>query len=131
MKIYIASFFDTRARLVPVCEALEQKGHQIVAHWIRHESSTATYATVTDGYRLACALKDMEDIRNAGLFIIDTLDETPRGGREVELGLALAAGLPCWRVGPARNVFHQLTSHNFYSWESCLHFVSTVDNGAG
>ncbi|MGH9428668.1 MAG: hypothetical protein ACRD2L_20450, partial [Terriglobia bacterium] len=94
-KIYIASFFNTRTRLLPVCEKLEAGGHEIVSTWIRKEASEKiTYAGSSEEYLLDCARRDVADIEKCEVFILDTQDETPRGGREVELGFALAKGKP-------------------------------------
>jgi hypothetical protein len=68
------------------------------------------------------ALKDLAEIKSADLLICDTLDVTPRGGREVEFGLALGAfqSKLIWVVGPLRNVFHRLADEHFETWDEVL-----------
>mgnify|MGYP003393214583 FL=1 len=125
MKIYIAGFYDTRKRLYPYRDALEAAGHVITSHWLR-EAPDAAYATVTEGYRTACGLEDIGDVKAAELFILDTIDVTPRGGREFEAGFALAHGIPIILVGPMRNVFHRLVWRHFETWEEALTFLKDV-----
>ena len=116
--IYIAGFFDTRARLLPYRDRLKKAGHCILSTWLEEEN--VTYQGTSEAYHKACAERDLHQVEHADLFILDTLDETPRGGREVELGLALARRIPVYLVGPVRNVFHQLVQRKFDDWPSCL-----------
>lgn len=122
----MASFFDTRARLAEHVATLQNAGHQIVSTWLM-EHPGASYAGVTEGYRLACGLVDKEEISRAALFILDTIDESPRGGREVEFGIALAQGIPVIIVGPMRNVFHRLAFRHFEEWSKALSFIGQVN----
>ena len=116
MNIYIASFFDTRARLFPIRNQLTAQGHRVVSQWLDAPLGTASQ----DGQR-AEAIRDLDDLLKAQLLILDTLDENHRGGREVEWGLALSRmALRRWIVGPSRNVFHVLTQRQFATWEECL-----------
>jgi nucleoside 2-deoxyribosyltransferase len=128
MKIYVASFFDTRERLLPIVEQIKAIGHSVTSSWLK-EPKASTYANVTDGYRLACAIQDMTDIREASLVIIDTNDLSPRGGREFEMGYAIARGIPCMIVGPNRTVFHRLALHRFETWEEAIKGLKELDNG--
>lgn len=125
MKIYIASFFDTRARLIPHARRLEAAGHEITSDWL-YEAENAFYGTVTDGYRLACGLGDLQGIKDASLVLLDTIDQTPRGGREVEFGVALGHGIPVIRIGPERNVFHKLVFKSFATWGEALPEIEAI-----
>jgi hypothetical protein len=71
------------------------------------------------------AMKDLAEIQEADLVILDTLDVNCRGGREVEYGFVLGAfqNKSVYIVGPIRNVFHTLCDKRFDSWEDCLHFM--------
>lgn len=125
MKIYVASFFDTRSRLSGPVAELNEMGHQVISRWLQ-ERTGAAYNTSSEPYLLGCAVVDIEDIRQAEAFIIDTIDETPRGGREVELGLALARGIPTFLVGPRRNVFHRLVTCQFSDWGQAINFFGQM-----
>lgn len=114
MKIYIASFYDTRDRLRPICGLLEEMGYQVTSRWIRNQEDTKPSEEELGTY----AQRDFDDIDAADMLILDTLDETPRGGREVELGYAVGKK-EIVIVGPKRNVFHRLFI-NYKDWPSLL-----------
>jgi len=117
MKIYIASFYDTRDRLRPIIGLLERIGHTVTSRWISQQENEAD--NITDQDWRIYGERDLEDIRNADILICDTLDETPRGGREVELGYAMALGKLAITVGPKRNIFHRLLP-NHRDWPTLL-----------
>jgi hypothetical protein len=120
----MASFFDTRARLKPIRDKVESYGHKVVGRWI-DEQDTVIGLTVKEQADAAC--RDLVDIMNADLFILDTIDENKRGGREVEFGYAYAFGRRMWVVGPGRNIFHTLAGNHFATWEDCLHALYLAD----
>lgn len=131
MRIYIASFFNTKERLIPIRRQIEQMGHQVVARWLDESpnpTATSNLVEYSPEFLRRCALRDLVDIKQANQFILDTIDESPRGGREVELGIALVQGLPLWLVGPTRNVFHHLVHKSFKEWEECLAHLSDRGN---
>lgn len=121
MRIYVASFFNTRERLREPVKRIEKSGHIIYSKWLAEFRSapdaTTTTADYTDDELLGFALRDIAEIRLSDLLICDTADVTPRGGREVEVGLAIGFGVPVWVVGPLRNVFHWTAERRFDSWE--------------
>ena len=125
MKIYVASFFDTRARLAEPVTHLREMGHEVTSRWLQ-ELPSAAYNTASEAYLLGCAVVDLTDIDSSDAFILDTIDETPRGGREVEYGLALSLKLPTFVVGPYRNVFHRLATAHYASWGEALSFFAQV-----
>ncbi len=96
--------------------ALEQLGHTIISTWLDEEGGQSYELNPTRGP--GYALRDMAEVNlEADLLIIDTLEESKTGGREVELGMALARMKRTWRVGPARNIFHTITQRHYTSWE--------------
>lgn len=116
IKIYIASKFESAPRIRREAAQLQAKGHRIVSTWT-NEVVSREEADAIPQYREQAARRDVEEVLDADLFIIDTLDESNTGGRDVELGIMLArrsmvsfssrAG-EIRRVGPARNIFHSL-----------------------
>ena len=125
MKVYIASFYDTRKRLYPYRDALEAAGHSLTSRWLnQHAEEEAPQRT--EQHRIARALQDLSDVRSSELLILDTFDITPRGGREFEMGIAIAYGIPVVLVGPMRNVFHRLAWRHFETWEETLDFLKDV-----
>ncbi len=115
MKIYLASRYSRREELCGYRTALESAGHTITSRWLNgnHQIDDKGLSTeAADGERTRFAVEDWEDLMAADCCISFT--ETPRsmtssrGGRHVEFGAALAAGLGCVVVGPRENVFQPL-----------------------
>ena len=123
MKIYIAGFFDTRNRLKQIRDRLVGMGHQVNSHWLDEVSKPTNMSE--DLWFTKLALRDLADIFSSDLLIVDTLDVTPRGGREVEFGFALGRfqDQQTWVVGPLRNVFHRLADEHFQDWDQCLEWL--------
>jgi len=121
MRIYLASFFETRERLQEPKNALWKMGHEITSSWL-DEAPMAEFLPTKEIFWKKLAMKDLAELNAADSIILDTLDINPRGGREVEFGFALA----CWQtklvsiVGPYRNVFHTLADKQFDNWDLCL-----------
>lgn len=126
MKIYIASFFDTRQRIRPFADQLWTKGHEVVSSWL-NETAKPDGMSKQEFWR-KLAIKDLAEVKQADCIILDTLDITPRGGREVEFGFALAhfQTKSIWLVGPVRNVFHELVDRRFDTWEQLILDVPTI-----
>lgn len=128
MKIYIASFFDTRERLRPIRDRLWKLGHEVVSSWI--DEAPRVEGMTEDEFFRKTAIKDLAEVKQADLLIVDTLDVSPRGGggREVEYGFALGHFQTklTYHVGPIRNIFHWLADKHFDTWEDCLAFLSSA-----
>lgn len=118
MKIYIASFFETRERLLPIRERLQSYGHEVTARWLDEGKKPENW----DKFRWwqSLASKDLIDINRSDTLVLDTLDVNPRGGREVEWGFAFAQEKYMCVVGPLRNVFHTLNDRQFKNWDDAL-----------
>jgi hypothetical protein len=103
-KIYIAAKFGARERLRAVRDAIHAQGHgQVISSWLDAENEVDTHtAQAREGQR------DYLEVVRADLVIVDTSEPTRRGGREVELGIALGRGIDSWVVGRRVNVFHYL-----------------------
>ena len=114
MIIYIAGKFTARKRLLEASQNfdLRQFGH-IRASWLVNEEDDDP----TSSQKLVYAVRDQEEVMTADLLILDTLDVSETGGREVEWGMAIAQMAKRWLVGPARNVFHELANKKFTNWE--------------
>lgn len=77
--------------------------------------------------RVRFAQEDTEDLMSSNLVICYTEEPratNTRGGRHVEFGMALAAGLYVAVVGPRENVFYCLPEVFWFAeWEPCLAWV--------
>ena len=118
-KIYIAGWFGSQARLKIEQDKLIWLGHIIVSSWLQEKTADptkiTTYDLLPDSNQLLAA-KDFWEIDESDLFIIDTIDVSDRGGREVELGYAIARKIPVVLIGPKRNVFHYLLRDHYQTW---------------
>ena len=128
LKLYIASKFSTRYRLRPIKFKLQQMGFAVLSDWIDNNPLDETIGGDYDSignYPDASheiAARDITQVLECDIFIIDTQDISSTGGRECELGMALMAGKQLiYRVGPIRNVFHAHKSiEPFKTWEDLL-----------
>lgn len=123
-RIYIAAKFERRVLLRPIRDQLWKLGHEVVSTWL-DEVARSPLLTSEEFYR-KLALKDFCEISAADLLIIDTEEQSDRGGANVEFGFALGLYHKklCWVVGPPRNVFHQLADRTFPSWDDCIEVLS-------
>lgn len=121
MRIYLASKYSRRLEMLAVAQTLTLLGHHITSRWLQglHESTTpddglTLPGTVQDAGRFAA--EDMDDVRAAEALVLFT--EPPgsvnRGGKFVEMGLALAWSLKVYVVGPRENVFCALPEVEHY-----------------
>lgn len=123
MKIYIAGFFDTRIRLRKEAERLWHLGHEVISTWLNEVAKSEDMPK--DVFEKKLAMKDLAEVHSTDLVIIDTLDVTPRGGREVEFGYALGRHQQklVYVVGPVRNIFHRLADMQFENWDVCIAYM--------
>jgi hypothetical protein len=129
LKLYIAGWFGAKDRLKDVRDTIHELGvGKVVGTWLDEEVAAPADPTVAIGYgslltpreARVYALRDMVEVASADVLILDTIDVNPRGGREVEFGLALADGIAVWVVGPQRNVFHYLSHRVFPTWSEAI-----------
>ena len=134
MKVYIASKFSSRHRMRPIKFKLKQLGFDMLSDWIDNNPLDETIGGDYDSIgnhpdaSHAIAQRDLEQVLECDIFIIDTQDISSTGGRECELGMALMAPTPrIFRVGPIRNVFHAHKNIVVYkSWEDLLPVLETL-----
>jgi len=115
-RIYIAGKFTAKDRLYPHAMTLLGQGHRVLSSWL---FAPAAPGRITPGH-VKEVQRDVEEVKECNLLILDTLDESNTGGREVELGIALALGIEVWRIGPARSEFHMLADRKYAFWSDVL-----------
>jgi hypothetical protein len=130
-RVYIASKFISRDRLLPYRVKLEEKGYKVLSTWMtaadHDETSPGSSVADTEDHNRESALRDCREVAEADIFILDTTDESTTCGREVEFGYALMIAHAfdprlshnMYRVGPVRNVFHSLVP-GYDSWDELL-----------
>lgn len=124
MKLYIASFFETKERLLAVREQIQslEESHVVISTWLDETNNADENMPDKETFWRNLAMKDLAELESADCIILDTLDVNPRGGREVEFGFALSffhKKLVCI-VGPYRNVFHTLAHRQFDNWTDAI-----------
>jgi hypothetical protein len=104
-RIYIAGRYSAKKRLSLERDRLHalQLG-TVIGTWLDEEH--LDYEEAPLHVRQEYALRDIRQVLESDLLILDTLEPNHRGGREVEFGVALGTGITTWVVGPPRNVFH-------------------------
>lgn len=114
MVIYIAGRVTARDRLSVMREAVRARGYTVSSTWldVAHDYPAAFEQTGE-------AERDLHEIDAAELLILDTIDESPTGGREFEAGYFFKRCSSFWVVGPYRHIFHGLASR-FDSWDQVL-----------
>ena len=143
MRIYLAARYSRREELCGYRDQLQQLGHTVRAVWLdgKHQISDSGEPIGDQGealvegddgsasersakLRAKFAYEDFRDVILCELFISFT--EQPRsgfsrGGRHVELGIAMGTMKRIWIVGPRENLFcwHE-DVRQFDTWDDCL-----------
>lgn len=134
MKIYLAARYSRRDEMRKIAATLVEYGHQITSCWITttwgEPERKAMWGGSTDAnlpappeHREEYAVKDLDDVMDADCVINFT--EAPgaggRGGRHVEMGVALATRKRTIVIGFRENIFHHYQRVEFYpGLEACL-----------
>lgn len=147
MQIYLAARYSRREELCGYREQIRNIGHTVDAVWLNGQHQISDQGTpigengealVEDDdestvlrsaeLRRHFAQEDFRDVMMCDMLIAFT--EQPRsgnsrGGRHVELGIALGMMKPVWIVGPRENIFCWLEDvRQFDTWEQCLEFLT-------
>lgn len=105
MKIYLAASYKRRTEMQGVRKILEGMGHTVTSRWL---DGPETPDSDRDRWREE-SVKDVEDVKAAGVLMFFTSPDIPGAGRHTELGIAIATRKIIVVVGPPeRNVFHEL-----------------------
>ena len=116
----MAGSFVSRMRLRPIRDKLWSLGHEVVSSWLDEVAKPAPM-TQKEFYK-KLALKDIAELKSADLVIVDIIDPSSSGGRDVETGLALGAfsAKQVYLVGKPVCVFHELADKQYASWDDLL-----------
>lgn len=110
LKIYLAARFGLWEAMQDYAERFEALGHETVSSWyhgiVPNTPEDNDPETLCDE-----AQNDINDIAEADLVIVFTesldvhVSGASRGGRHVEMGVALGMKKAVWVVGPRENLF--------------------------
>jgi nucleoside 2-deoxyribosyltransferase len=133
MRAYLAARYSRREELGGYREQLRAIGIEVTSRWLdgthqygpdsaRAQEELGAHEDMARRF----AMEDVEDLRAADVVIsfteIPRQPSTNRGGRHVELGLALGLGKLIINVGPRENAFHYLADVESYArWEDAYH----------
>ena len=131
MMIYIAGKYTAKERLLDRRNDLRRLGYTVLSTWMDQPETDYVFLGNTEEEREARkhaeAERDIAEVMRADVLVIDTFDESNTGGREVELGMALAVGSVLIRIGPERNIFHAKVDNAFDTWEEALDWFDRGD----
>lgn len=119
MKIYLASRYGRRVELCGYRDRLESLGHVVTSRWLTGDHTIGGSDSPPDGdngemseeaieNRERFAEEDVEDVRACDLLIAFTEPENSpysRGGRHVELGIAIGSFTDVLVIGHRENIF--------------------------
>ena len=136
MKFYIATKFKARHRIKTYNQRIESLGLVNVCPWFLMDTDDSADDDSLGGYSMeesaVMADRDLSAVREADIFILDTIDQSETGGREVELGCALVLGKLIFHVGPIRNLFHMhLGVKHFIDWHDIIQHIESTYFTAG
>jgi hypothetical protein len=108
MTFYLSAAFGRQNELRGYRKRLRAVGHDVASAWL---DEVETDETAEDAYRARCAEQDARDIERADVFVAFTDGGPARGGRHVELGIAIAQArdyglIDIIVVGPHEHAFH-------------------------
>ena len=135
MRVYLAARYSRLAELQGYADELRDIGYVVDARWLLGDHQTHEGADEVES-ALSMPIEartfaeyDFEDVYDSDMLI--AFSEEPRtggasrGGRHVELGLALALNIEVVVVGPRENVFHTLRQvKHFESWGEALNAIT-------
>ena len=109
--IYLAARYSRQKEMLGVAHRLCEMGHAVTSRWVLGDH-LCNDDTLLDKPEIGrkFATEDLEDLVRADTFVIftDPIRTPSRGGKQVELGWAMAEGKRIIRVGPPENVFQVL-----------------------
>lgn len=141
MRIYLAARCSRREELVAYRDQLHSAGLVVTSRWLngKHQISDAGVPIGDHGEKLiegddgstnvaaaemrsAFAAEDFQDVATCDLLVAFTeppRSNASRGGRHVELGLALGMMKRVWVVGHRENIFCWLEDVRFFeTWDA-------------
>jgi hypothetical protein len=120
-KVYLVARYSRNAEMRGVRDVLESMGYEVTSRWIDQHGGNLPESIVAERLNAEpaeCskyAFIDLQDLKAADVVISFTsAGGGGKGGRHVELGVALGLGKHVVVVGPRENVFHTLPQIEWY-----------------
>ena len=131
LKVYIAGSYNGRERIAT--EAYWLAGHfkdfDVLSKWFYDEFflEKAWDCDFSGDVAKTMAHLDFNQILQADLFILDTIDKSSTGGSDTELGIALCREyerkIHCIHIGPYRNIFQTLVREHYNTWNEFFAYL--------
>lgn len=133
LSVYLCARYGRRDEIIRYADTLERMGHTITSRWLNGPEEDE--ATLTHHHRSQLALMAYVDIKTSNALIAFTEQpDSPygRGGRHVELGIALASNVPnIIVIGPRENIFCDLAlCQNYASFGQFINRLKEKSNAA-
>ena len=111
-KIYLAARYSRRDEMKALATHLRLAGFFITSRWLYEDKPLNTHlGDDSPAFYRETAQIDLDDVDKSDALVFFAEDPkvgTPRGGRHVEFGYALAKGERCIVIGGEENIFHYL-----------------------
>lgn len=132
VRVYLAARYSRQAELRGYAAQLRERGYHVTSSWLDIDEGADPVARANENRKTcevpetarAYARQDRDDIETSDLLILfaePAGSYGSRGGRLVELGMAIGLQLEVHVVGRAETVFHRLPEVRLHgSWEACL-----------
>ena len=108
VRVYLAAKFDRRDEMRAVADTLHTCGHDVVSRWLNAEKDDSES---DDAAQTLWAIVNIADVLRCDVLVFFSeragSPGAARGGRQVDLGAALAAGKKVIVVGPVEHVYHR------------------------
>lgn len=112
MKFYLTARYSRREELCEYRKQLEAMGHSVTSRWLDgwHQiGDSGVSAEQSVALHTEFAKENLSDLKDADILLAFT--EQPRtvltrGGRHVDLGIALGSDMPVIVVGPRENIHY-------------------------
>jgi nucleoside 2-deoxyribosyltransferase len=132
LQVYLAGRYARREELRAVASELKTLGFNVTSRWLFVDALIPDGLLAAGGRAAEIARMDFDDVRAADVCIAFTepVDGPQgRGGRHIELGIALALGQRVMIVGPREHVFHCLTEVEHYNvWSEARAQFTAADS---
>jgi hypothetical protein len=117
MRVYIAARYSRKDEIKLVRDRLERNHIEVTSSWLDEPHSPDTGLNgISSALSQDYAQKDLDDIDKSDTFLFfSERDLTPRGGRHVEFGYALAKNKNIVIIGDEENIFHFLPQVKLFS----------------
>lgn len=111
MRVYLSARFERQKEMRVYGEQLRAEGIEVFSTWPELDlPSRDGFSGIAPERRAMAAMLDVQQVAASNLVVIfsDGDDPDPRGGKHVEMGLALALSKRLLLVGRQENAFHDL-----------------------